>query len=95
MAAALHLTTDMTHPSRDTFLRLPDGICPCRTPRFGALIGDRVQTGSRITLGPGTAIGRGCLIHSHTAVSPTVVVPDHHTITPTDRPTHHTRIRRT
>ncbi|MEV5517227.1 hypothetical protein AB0L50_30685 [Streptomyces flaveolus] len=55
MAAAIHLTTDMTRPNRDTILRLPDGLYRCRTPRFGALIGDRVQTGSRITLGPGTA----------------------------------------
>ncbi|MEV5665531.1 LbetaH domain-containing protein [Streptomyces flaveolus] len=55
MAAAIHLTTDMTRPNRDTILRLPDSLYRCRTPRFGALIGDRVQTGSRITLGPGTA----------------------------------------
>ncbi|CAL9327974.1 transferase [Streptomyces sp. enrichment culture] len=95
MAAAIHLTTDMTQPSREIFLRLTDGIYPYRTPRFGALIGDRVQTGSRITLGPGTAIGRGRLIHSHTAVGPTTIIPDHHTITPTDRPTHHARTRRT
>ncbi|MFD5236087.1 LbetaH domain-containing protein [Streptomyces tendae] len=95
MAAAIHLAANMTQPSRDTFLRLPDGIYPCRTPRFGALIGDRVQTGSRITLGPGTAIGRSCLIHSHTAVSPATVIPDHHTITPTDSPTHHAHTRRT
>ncbi|WP_063738122.1 MULTISPECIES: transferase [unclassified Streptomyces] len=94
MAAAIHLTADMTRPGRDTFLRLPDGIYPCRTPRFGALIGDRVQTGSRFTLGPGTAIGRACHIHSHTVIGPTTVIPDHHTITPTDRPTHHARPRR-
>ncbi|XVV39208.1 transferase [Streptomyces sp. CA-100214] len=91
---AIHLTAHMARPDRDTLLRLPTGLYRCRTPRFGALIGDGVQTGSRITLGAGTAVGRACLIHSHTVIGPTTVIPAHHTVAPTDRPTHHAHPRR-
>ncbi|CAM5514766.1 hypothetical protein STENM223S_03174 [Streptomyces tendae] len=84
----------MAHPDPEILLRLPTGLYRCRTPRFGALIGDGVQTGSRITLGAGTAIGRACHIYSHTVIGPTTVVPARSTVTPTDRPTQHAHPRR-
>ncbi|MEW2082896.1 hypothetical protein [Streptomyces sp. NPDC005283] len=43
---------DMRRPEHDVFLRTPEGIYRCGTPQFGALIGDRVQTGNNISLGP-------------------------------------------
>ncbi|MEU9646350.1 hypothetical protein [Streptomyces sp. NPDC048188] len=72
---AVHLTADMAHPDREILLRLLTGLHRCRTPRFGAPIGDGVQTGSRITLGAGTAFGWACPIYSHTVIGPTTVVP--------------------
>ncbi|MGC3001737.1 transferase [Streptomyces sp. G35A] len=91
--AAIHLTRDMTRPDRDIVLRLPDGLYRCGTPRFGALIGDHTQTGTNITIGPGTAIGRHCQINSHTAIGPTHVIPDHHILSPATPPAHHGRPR--
>ncbi|MFI7345304.1 hypothetical protein ACIBSR_03400 [Streptomyces sp. NPDC049936] len=64
-------------------------------PRFGAVIGDDVHTGSRVTLGAGTAIGRACLIHSHAVIGPTTVIPAHWTIAPDDPPSHRVYPRRT
>ncbi|MEU6401629.1 transferase [Streptomyces sp. NPDC046985] len=94
VAAAIHMTDQMTRPDRDAFLRLPDGLYRCRTPRFGALIGDRVQTGSRITLGPGAAVGRDCRIHSHTAIGPSSVISDRQVVAPADPTAHHAHQRR-
>jgi UDP-3-O-[3-hydroxymyristoyl] glucosamine N-acyltransferase len=92
--AAIHLTCDMTRPDREAVLRLPDGLYRCGTPRFGALIGDRTQTGMNITIGPGAAIGRHCQINSHTAIGPTHVIPDHHILSPAEPPAHRGRPRR-
>jgi UDP-3-O-[3-hydroxymyristoyl] glucosamine N-acyltransferase len=92
--AAIHLTRDMTRPDRDTILRLPDGLYRCRTPRFGALIGDHTQTGMNIAIGPGVAIGRNCQINSHTTIGPTHVIPDHHIVRPAAGLNHHSRPRR-
>ncbi|MFF8778741.1 hypothetical protein ACF07W_15905 [Streptomyces sp. NPDC015140] len=47
---AIHLTPHIARADREILPRLPTGLYRCRTPRFGALIGDGVQTGSRITL---------------------------------------------
>ncbi|MFS0694067.1 transferase [Streptomyces nitrosporeus] len=54
----------MSAPEKEITLRVPEGLYRCGTPRFGALIGDRVQTGNSISLGPGLALGRGCRIGS-------------------------------
>jgi UDP-N-acetylglucosamine diphosphorylase / glucose-1-phosphate thymidylyltransferase / UDP-N-acetylgalactosamine diphosphorylase / glucosamine-1-phosphate N-acetyltransferase / galactosamine-1-phosphate N-acetyltransferase len=84
----------MTHLDHDVVLRLPDGLYRCRTPRFGAVIGDHTQTGTTITIGPGAAVGRHGQINSHTAIGPTRVIPAHHLITPATSPAHHARLRK-
>ncbi|MBT2395511.1 transferase [Streptomyces sp. ISL-100] len=62
--AAIHLCEDMRAPDREVIVRVPDGLYRCGTTQFGALIGDGVQTGSVISLGPGVVIGRSCRISS-------------------------------
>lgn len=54
----------MSAPEREIMFRVQDSVYRCGTPRFGALIGDRVQTGNSISLGPGLAIGRDSRIAS-------------------------------
>ncbi|MBT2488097.1 transferase [Streptomyces sp. ISL-96] len=62
--AAINLCDDMRTPDREVIVRVPDGLYRCGTTQFGALIGDGVQTGNTISLGPGSAIGRRCRISS-------------------------------
>ncbi|MFJ6784330.1 transferase [Streptomyces yangpuensis] len=45
----------------------------CAAPRFGGLIGDHVQTGSMITLGPGIAVGRHSAIAAGVCTGSTIV----------------------
>ncbi|MEU6295347.1 transferase [Streptomyces erythrochromogenes] len=61
---------DMRVPVKEIVLHGPGDEAPyrCATARFGGLIGDHVQTGSMITLGPGIAVGR------HSAVAASVCV---------------------
>ncbi|WP_314254824.1 hypothetical protein [Streptomyces sp. DSM 40907] len=58
---------DMHVPVKEIVLHGPGDEPPyrCTTSHFGGLIGDHVQTGSMITLGPGIAVGR----HSAIAAS--------------------------
>ncbi|MCC3777029.1 transferase [Streptomyces sp. UNOB3_S3] len=63
MVAAISMwSQDMRHPEKEIFFRVPGGLYRCGTSAFGALIGDDVQTGSSISLGPGVALGRGCRV---------------------------------
>ncbi|MBO8201942.1 transferase [Streptomyces smyrnaeus] len=58
VAAISMWSPHMSMPEREIRFRAPGGIYRCGTPRFGALLGDGVQTGNNISLGPGLAIGR-------------------------------------
>ncbi|MER6997613.1 hypothetical protein [Streptomyces sp. NPDC000410] len=70
----------MRTPEREVVLRAPDGVYRCGTVRFGAVLGDRTQTGNNISLGPGVAVGRDTRIAS--GVTPAGrVVADHSVIT--------------
>ncbi|WP_306192033.1 transferase [Streptomyces sp. MK5] len=64
VAAISMWSPHMSNPEREIILRTPDGLYRCGTPQFGALIGDRVQTGNNISLGPGLALGRDTRIAS-------------------------------
>ncbi|MEU3216542.1 transferase [Streptomyces sp. NPDC006971] len=80
VAAISMWNSHMSNPEREIILRTSDGLYRCGTPQFGALIGDRVQTGNNISLGPGLALGRDCRIASGvTLVARTL--PDHSVIT--------------
>ncbi|MGW5971925.1 transferase [Streptomyces sp. NPDC055186] len=80
VAAISMWSPHMRSPEREIVLRAPGGLYRCGTPQFGALIGDRVQTGNNISLGPGLAVGRDCRIASGvTLVARTI--PDHSAIT--------------
>ncbi|MFF9557155.1 transferase [Streptomyces albus] len=64
-AAAISLWSPrLSRPEREIRFRVPGGIYRCGTPRFGVLLGDGVQTGNNISLGPGLAVGRDCRIAS-------------------------------
>ncbi|WP_406733511.1 transferase [Streptomyces sp. NBC_01794] len=78
--AAIHPSPDMRTPVREVLLRTADGLYRCGTAQFGALIGDRVQTGNSITLGPGVAIGPDSLINTGVIVPATRVLPAHSTV---------------
>ncbi|MEU1128321.1 transferase [Streptomyces sp. NPDC005900] len=79
VAAISMWSPDMRTPEREIILRTPTGIYRCGTPQFGALIGDRVQTGNNISLGPGLAIGRNCRITSGVTLAARTI-PAHHTV---------------
>ncbi|MFI1962892.1 transferase [Streptomyces pathocidini] len=79
VAAISMRSPDLRHPEDEVFLRTADGLYRCGTPRFGALIGDGVQTGNNISLGPGVAIGRGCRITSGVTLAARAV-PAHSTV---------------
>ncbi|MFD9410112.1 transferase [Streptomyces sp. NPDC059989] len=66
VAAISLLNADMRHPITEIVLRADGDDEPyrCKAPAFGALIGDRTQTGSTLTLGPGLAVGRDCRLSS-------------------------------
>ncbi|MFF8608346.1 hypothetical protein ACF06X_20665 [Streptomyces sp. NPDC015346] len=74
-AAAIHLTTDMRRPDREVILRVESGLYRCGTDRFSAVIGDGVQTGTGITLAPGTAVGPRTHIGSGVTLPPARVFP--------------------
>ncbi|MFD7258370.1 transferase [Streptomyces sp. NPDC059874] len=93
--AAIHMSGDMRRPDREVITRTPHGIYRCGTTRFGALIGDHVQTGNTLSLGPGTAIGRRTLIHSGVTLAARAVPADSVVTTPhTSEATVHPRRRR-
>ncbi|WP_327375663.1 transferase [Streptomyces sp. NBC_01216] len=79
VAAISMWSPDLRRPERDIILRTPEGLYRCGTPQFGALIGDRVQTGSNISLGPGIAVGRCCRIVSGVTLAARAI-PAHHTV---------------
>ncbi|MDI1455293.1 transferase [Streptomyces sp. ATE26] len=70
----------MSNPEREIVLRAPGGLYRCGTPQFGALIGDRVQTGNNISLGPGLAVGRDCRIASGVTLAGRTI-PAHSAVT--------------
>jgi UDP-3-O-[3-hydroxymyristoyl] glucosamine N-acyltransferase len=75
VAAISMWSPDMRRPEREIILRGPDGLYRCETPRFGAVIGDRVQTGNNISLGPGVAIGPDTRITSGVTLAGRIVPP--------------------
>ncbi|MFG3103273.1 transferase [Streptomyces sp. NPDC048182] len=83
----------MSDPEREIVLRTPDGLYRCGTPRFGALIGDRVQTGNGISLGPGLAVGRDCRITSGVTLAARTV-PAHSVVSAPHTADAHVRGRR-
>ncbi|WP_267242676.1 transferase [Streptomyces sp. PR69] len=80
VAAISMWSLHMSNPEREIMLRTSDGLYRCVTPQFGALIGDRVQTGNSISLGPGLALGRDCRIASGVTLAARTI-PDHSVIT--------------
>ncbi|AWI29668.1 transferase [Streptomyces sp. ICN441] len=80
VAAISMWSPHMSNPERDIVLRTSDGLYRCGTPQFGALIGDRVQTGNSISLGPGVALGRDCRIATGVTLAARII-PDHSVIT--------------
>ncbi|MFD7061770.1 transferase [Streptomyces sp. NPDC059906] len=80
VAAISMWSPHLSNPEREIILRTPGGVYRCGTPQFGALIGDRVQTGNNISLGPGLAIGRHCRIASGVTLAARTI-PDHSAVT--------------
>ncbi|MFF3764231.1 transferase [Streptomyces sp. NPDC001922] len=80
VAAISMWSPHMSNPEREIILRTPDCLYRCGTPQFGALIGDRVQTGNSISLGPGLAVGRDCRIASGVTLAARTV-SDHSVVT--------------
>ncbi|MEU1462599.1 transferase [Streptomyces sp. NPDC005727] len=80
VAAISMWSPHMSNPEREIVLRAPGGLYRCGTPQFGALIGDRVQTGNNISLGPGVAVGRDCRIASGVTLAARTI-PDQSAIT--------------
>ncbi|KPC92071.1 transferase [Streptomyces sp. NRRL F-6602] len=80
VAAISMCSPHMSNPEREIILRTPDGLYRCGTPQFGALIGDRVQTGNSISLGPGLALGRDCRVASGVTLAARTI-PDRSVIT--------------
>ncbi|MFE1377650.1 transferase [Streptomyces sp. NPDC058740] len=74
--AAIHLCDDMTRPDREVIMRGTEGLYRCGTTQFGGVIGDGVQTGNNIALGPGIAIGRRTRINSGVTLAARIVPPD-------------------
>ncbi|MCM2424163.1 transferase [Streptomyces sp. RKAG293] len=87
--AAISMWSPHMHtPQREIFFRTPDGLYRCQTPRFGALIGDGVQTGSNISLGPGIAIGRNCRIAGGVTLAGRAIPASHVITAPHTADTH-------
>ncbi|MQY14245.1 UDP-3-O-(3-hydroxymyristoyl)glucosamine N-acyltransferase [Streptomyces sp. RB5] len=77
-AAAISMwSPDMRRPDREIIIRVPNGIYRCGTPKFSALIGDRVQTGCPVYLGPGAAIGRDCRLTGGVTLAGRAIPADH------------------
>ncbi|MGK5733317.1 transferase [Streptomyces sp. URMC 124] len=62
IAAISMWSADMRRPDKEIFVRVAEGLYRCGTPAFGAVIGDEVQTGNGISLGPGVLLGRECRV---------------------------------
>ncbi|MGV9349453.1 transferase [Streptomyces spiralis] len=79
VAAISMWSPHMRNPEREIILRTPDGLYRCGTPQFGALIGDRVQTGNNISLGPGldTRIASGVTLAARTLPHHSVITAPH------------------
>ncbi|ORT60076.1 transferase [Streptomyces sp. CB03238] len=92
--AAINMSDDMTSPDREIFLRTQRGLYRCGTRQFGAPIGDNVQTGNNISLGPGVAIGRRTRINSGVTLAARAV-PGDSIITAPHTADAHIRRRRT
>ncbi|WP_455356302.1 transferase [Streptomyces sp. SYSU K217416] len=73
VAAISMWSDDLRKPEREIIMRAPGGIYRCGTAQFGAVIGDRVQTGSGIGLGPGVAVGRDSRISSGVTLAGRVI----------------------
>ncbi|MFD8417086.1 transferase [Streptomyces sp. NPDC059650] len=66
---------DMRVPVKEIVLHGPsdEPAYRCTTSQFGGLIGDHVQTGSMITLGPGIAVGRHSTIAASVCLGSSIV----------------------
>ncbi|MFJ9648893.1 hypothetical protein [Streptomyces sp. NPDC101206] len=66
---------DMRVPVKEIVLHGPvdEPAYRCTTSQFGGLIGDHVQTGSMITIGPGTAVGRHSAIAASVCMGSSIV----------------------
>lgn len=53
----------------DVKVRTPEGILNTGLKKFGAVLGDNVQTGCNSVTNPGTVIGRGCILMPNTTAS--------------------------
>lgn len=61
---------DMLHPTKSVHFALSDGGWQdTGQPKWGAIVGERVRAGTRVTLGPGAVIGADTVIHSGITVS--------------------------
>ncbi|MEV0581187.1 transferase [Streptomyces sp. NPDC050392] len=80
VAAISMWSPHMSRPEREITFRAPGGLYRCGTTQFGALIGDRVQTGNSISIGPGIVLGRDCRIASGVTLAGRTI-PDHSVIT--------------
>lgn len=78
--AAIAVSADMSAPEREIRLRTEGGAYRCGTAQFGAVIGDRVQTGNNISLGPGILVGRSSQIDSGVTLA-IRAVPDNSVVT--------------
>ncbi|MCP3817529.1 transferase [Streptomyces sp. A3M-1-3] len=92
VAAISMWSDDLRRPDREIIMRAPGGIYRCGTAQFGAVIGDRVQTGSSIGLGPGVAIGRDSRISSGVTLAGRAI-PDHSVLSAPHTADTHVRIR--
>lgn len=65
---------DMRHPDKEITVRLPSGeTFGCRTPKFGAVLGDGSRCAAGAVVGPGALIGPGALVYSGVHLSGTTV----------------------
>ncbi|GAA2704049.1 hypothetical protein ACFY9G_39180 [Streptomyces anthocyanicus] len=73
---------DMLHPTKPVAFALPDGgRMSTGQPKWGAIVGDGVRAGVRVTLGPGAIVGAGSVLHATVNV-PTAWIPPGSTLHP-------------
>ncbi|MGW2169215.1 hypothetical protein ACWC1C_01630 [Streptomyces sp. NPDC001705] len=73
---------DMLHPSKPVAFALPNGgRMSTGQPKWGAIVGDGVRAGVRVTLGPGAIVGAGSTLHANVNV-PTAWIPPGSTLRP-------------
>lgn len=81
-AACLLSNPDMLHPDRTVEFGLPDGgRMSTGLAKWGALVGDRVRAGIRVSLSPGTVVGADSILHAGITV-PTAWIPPGSTLHP-------------